>query len=167
VLGQPSIQIVVTQNGVLSLSETISLAGVGPGIFTTNSQGTGQGAIQIANSTPPTFAAPSGSIPGVAAQPVTRGQYITIYCTGLGNVTPQPADGTGAGSSTTLLPVTVTLGGAILATTQFDFAGLAPGFVGLYQVNKQIPLTAATGPAVPLFLTVGGVQSNTVTIAVQ
>jgi uncharacterized protein (TIGR03437 family) len=64
-------------------------------------------------------------------------------------------------------PVTVTLGGMVLPTTQYDFAGLAPGFVGLYQVNKQVPTTFTTGSAVPLFITVGGVQSNTVTIAVQ
>jgi uncharacterized protein (TIGR03437 family) len=167
VLGQPQISIVVTSGGVPSIAETIPLAPLGPGIFTINSAGTGQGAIQIANSNPAAFAAPIGSIPGAVAQPVTRGQYITIYCTGLGNVTPQPPDGTAAGSSTTLQPVTVTLGGSLVASTSFDFAGLAPGFVGLYQVNVQVPATAATGPTVSLYMTIGGVQSNTVTIAVQ
>ncbi len=170
VLGQTSVQILVTSNGVPSLSETVTLAPVGPGIFTMNSTGTGQGAIQIASVTPPAFAAPVGSLPGNAAQPVTRGQYLTIYCTGLGNVSPQPADGVAASSnplSNTLQKVTVSLGASLLPATQFDFSGLAPGFVGLYQVNVQVPTTAATGPAVPLFLTVGGVQSNTVTIAVQ
>lgn len=47
------------------------------------------------------------------------------------------------------------------------FAGLAPGFVGLYQVNVQIPEGAPTGNNVPLAISVGGVTSNTVTIALR
>jgi uncharacterized protein (TIGR03437 family) len=48
-----------------------------------------------------------------------------------------------------------------------EFAGLAPGFVGLYQVNLQLPAVAASGPAVALQLSVAGQVSNTVTIAIQ
>ncbi len=47
------------------------------------------------------------------------------------------------------------------------FAGLAPGFVGLYQVNVEIPADVASGSEVPLVLLQNGVPSNTVTIAVQ
>jgi uncharacterized protein (TIGR03437 family) len=39
--------------------------------------------------------------------------------------------------------------------------------VGLYQVNAQVPSGATARNAVPVFITVGGVASNTVTIAVQ
>jgi len=39
--------------------------------------------------------------------------------------------------------------------------------VGLYQVNAQVPDGAPSGSAVPLVLSIGGVISNTVTIAVQ
>jgi uncharacterized protein (TIGR03437 family) len=168
VLGQSQVQITVLSGTVASLSETVSVAPVGPGIFSTDSSGKGQGAIQIANVSPPTFAAPTGSIPGSATRPVVKGEYLTIYCAGLGDVTPRPATGTAAaGLSTTVQKVTVTLGGSVVPATQFDFAGLAPGFVGLYQVNVQVPTSAPSGSAVPLFLTVGGVQSNTVTIAIQ
>jgi uncharacterized protein (TIGR03437 family) len=48
-----------------------------------------------------------------------------------------------------------------------SFSGLAPGFVGLYQVNIQIPDTAPSGDAVPVILSIGGVTANTVTIALQ
>ena len=58
----------------------------------------------------------------------------------------------------------VTIGGVPAAVT---FSGLAPGFVGLYQVNAEVPANARTGDAVPVALTIGGVTSNTVTIAVQ
>jgi uncharacterized protein (TIGR03437 family) len=47
------------------------------------------------------------------------------------------------------------------------FSGLAPGFVGLYQVNAQLPIGVQTGGAVPLVLISGGVSSNPVTVAIQ
>jgi uncharacterized protein (TIGR03437 family) len=58
----------------------------------------------------------------------------------------------------------VTIGG-VPATVQF--AGLAPGFAGLYQVNVQVPTGVAPGDAVPVSLSIGGVAANTATIAIQ
>jgi uncharacterized protein (TIGR03437 family) len=46
------------------------------------------------------------------------------------------------------------------------FVGLAPGWVGLYQVNVQVPANTHVGDAVPVALSIGGVASNQVTIAV-
>jgi uncharacterized protein (TIGR03437 family) len=46
------------------------------------------------------------------------------------------------------------------------WAGLAPGFVGLYQVNAQVPATLTTGTH-QLQLVVNGAASNTVTFAVR
>jgi hypothetical protein len=51
-----------------------------------------------------------------------------------------------------------------------QFSGLAPGFVGLYQVNVQIPAGAMSGSIVPLQITFAagaGRPSNIVTIAVE
>jgi uncharacterized protein (TIGR03437 family) len=110
------------------------------------------------------------SIQGLAVSPVRRGDYITIYCTGLGAVTNQPASGAQAPPTSLSAAITipaVTLGGAAVPATAGFFAGLAPGFVGLYQVNVQAPPNAPTGAAVPLALSIGGVTSNLVTIAVQ
>jgi uncharacterized protein (TIGR03437 family) len=64
----------------------------------------------------------------------------------------------------TVVTPSVTIGGFPAAV---DFSGLAPGFVGLYQVNAQIPANAPSGNEVPVVLSIGGVASNTVTIAVQ
>jgi uncharacterized protein (TIGR03437 family) len=52
------------------------------------------------------------------------------------------------------------------------FAGLVPGFVGLFQVNARVPDAAPIGQDVPVSLTVtapsGDAQtSNTVTIAIE
>jgi uncharacterized protein (TIGR03437 family) len=51
------------------------------------------------------------------------------------------------------------------ATVQF--AGLAPSFAGLYQVNVQVPEGVTPGNAVPLLLIQGGVSSNTATLAIR
>jgi minor extracellular serine protease Vpr len=71
-------------------------------------------------------------------------------------------------SLTTLSPTLTTpqviIGGIPVVAT---FSGLAPGYVGLYQVNAQVPAGIAASNQVPLSLSIGNVASNTVTIAVQ
>ena len=47
------------------------------------------------------------------------------------------------------------------------FAGLAPSYVGLYQVDVIVPENARAGDAIPVTLIVAGTVSNTATIAVQ
>jgi uncharacterized protein (TIGR03437 family) len=69
-------------------------------------------------------------------------------------------------SATTTTP-SVTIGGMPAPATDGFFSGLAPGFVGLYQINVQVPQNAPTGDAVQLMINIGGATSNTVTIAVQ
>ena len=106
-----------------------------------------------------------------ADNPATAGTTtILIYCTGLGAVSAnQPATGAPASLSPnelapTTTPVTVSIGGM---TQTASFAGLAPGFVGLYQVNALVPAGVASGSAVPVTITMGSVTSNTANIVVQ
>jgi len=72
-----------------------------------------------------------------AANPVSSGKVILIYCTGLGPVTVPQVDGVAASGSalaSTTFPVTATIGG-VAATV--GFAGLvAPGE---YQFNIVVP----------------------------
>ncbi len=142
----------------------VSLSRLAPAIFTVNQQGTGQGMVTISNSS--MLVAPAGSIDGAVTRAATRGDFITIYCVGLGPVNNAPATGATASdaSSTTTSAVSAVLNGVSVPAA---FAGLAPGAVGLYQVNVQIPDNAPTGNAVGLTLSVGGATSNTVTIAIQ
>ena len=163
VLGQSKITLTVTTNRGSASAFGIDLGTFSPGLFSTNQQGTGQGAIVIGNTA--SVAAPVGAFP--RSCPARRGETISIYGTGFGPVVNPPATGTAAASdpasTTTTLPI-VTIGGVAAAVT---FSGLAPGFVGLYQVNVDVSANAPVGDAVPVVLTIGGVTSNAVTIAIQ
>jgi uncharacterized protein (TIGR03437 family) len=57
----------------------------------------------------------------------------------------------------------------LLNTTELpvSFAGLAPGFIGLYQVNVTIPAATPPGLGIPLALKAGGQTGNSVLVALQ
>jgi len=63
----------------------------------------------------------------------------------------------------TVAPVQVSIAGMMAPVL---YAGVAPGFTGLYQVNAQLPMGTPSG-AQPLQVIQNGVASNLVTIAVQ
>jgi uncharacterized protein (TIGR03437 family) len=161
VAGQTQVPAIASAGGQVSVQAPVTIAPFAPGIFSLNMRGSGQGAIEIANTT--MLAAPQGPL----GTPAQRGQYLAIFCTGLGPVSNQPATGVAASSNplsfTSTLP-TVTIGGA---SAQVTYSGLAPGFAGLYQVNVVVPAGAPAGAGVNVILSIGGVQSNTVTVAVQ
>jgi uncharacterized protein (TIGR03437 family) len=155
-------QFIVTREDTQSTAFDVLVSDLQPGIFTTNQQGTGQAAVLIANTN--LLAAPANS---ALSRPASHGEFIQIYCTGLGEVSNPPADGAPAASDP--LPSakqqpTVFFGDSSATPS---YAGLAPGLVGVYQVNVQVPATAPTGDAVPLAIAVGNARSNTVTIAIQ
>jgi uncharacterized protein (TIGR03437 family) len=164
--GQPNAALVVVANGVSSQPQTVSLSAAAPAMFTVNQAGSGQAAALIAGSS--VIAGVIQSTCNVlACSPATKGEGVEIYLTGLGAVTNQPATGAPASAnplSTTASSPTVTLGGISAPVT---YSGLAPYFVGLYQVNIQIPQNAPVGDAVPVVLTFNGVPANMVTIALQ
>ena len=88
-----------------------------------------------------------------------------LYATGLGQVAPAvPTGALPAGASSTVSPVTLTIGGIGVIP---DFAGLAGCCVGLNQINARVPAGVSPGNAVPVVLSIGGKSSNTATIAVE
>ena len=146
---------VISKSGIALTQLTVGASG--PGIFTLNGSGAGDAAVIDAV----TYA------PVTSSQPIAAGGYLGIYCTGLGAVT--PATTTGAVPATltkTTVDPSVLIDGQPIQPTSVLWAGLAPGFVGLYQVNAQVPaiLTAGTHR---LQLVVNGAASNTVTFAVR
>jgi uncharacterized protein (TIGR03437 family) len=155
------LNVTATVGGLVSTGESITLVPFAPGIFSLNQAGSGQGAVEIVPTSQ--LAAPLGPI----GRPVAPGEYIAIFATGLGPVSNEPATGAAALSdplSSTLTVPIVTIGGIAAKVT---YSGLAPGFAGLYQVNALVPDGVPTGDDVNLVISIGGVQSNTVTIAVQ
>jgi uncharacterized protein (TIGR03437 family) len=161
--GQTQVPVVATVGGLVSVQQPATIAPFAPGIFTLNQLGSGQGVVEIAPTAQ--LAAPLSS--GTGGRPVMPGEYIAIFSTGLGAVTNQPATGAPALSSplswTTTLPI-ITIGGV---QAQVTYSGLAPGLVGLYQINAVVPAGIPAGDNVSLVIGIGGIQSNTVTIAVQ
>jgi uncharacterized protein (TIGR03437 family) len=156
--GQAQTTLAAILNSQAGAAQTVSLAPFAPAIFSMNSQGTGQGAILDAS-----YRLVDSTNPATAGSTI-----VLIYCTGLGAVTNQPPTGSPALSNplswTTTNP-TVTIGG--VAANDVRFSGLAPGYVGLYQVNALVPAASATGNAVPVMISAGGTTSNIVTIAVR
>jgi uncharacterized protein (TIGR03437 family) len=90
--------------------------------------------------------------------PAPRGSTVTIYGTGLGATT------TKNGLASAVAPVLAVISNT---TVPVAFAGLTPGFVGLYQVNLTIPPATAPGLLLSLGLQTANVASNTVVLAVQ
>jgi uncharacterized protein (TIGR03437 family) len=140
---------------------------VTPGIFTLDGSGTGQGAILLSGTN--TVAMPH--VNGIPSQPAKPGKLISIYAAGLGPVSADLPAGQPAPLHTLVTAealIDVLIGGS---KAQVQFAGLAPGFVGLYQVNAQIPKGTPAGNAVPVEIIAHladgtAVNSNQVTIAV-
>ena len=147
------------------LSTTMAFAA--PGIFTLDGSGRGQGAVLVAGTSDVAMT----KTKGVASEPAMRGGYISIYATGLGPTNINVPAGDPAPSdplAEVAAEVDAMVGGDPAVVT---FAGLVPGYTGLYVVNALLPATTAIGPAIPVQLAVhlpdGTVAtSNTVTIAV-
>ena len=145
-----------------SQPQTVTVAAVAPAIYTTNAQGFGQAAVIG-------VAADGAGFLADMNHPVAVGEAIEIFCSGLGTVTPAVAAGVPAPASPlsrlTRSNLVVTINNV---QANVLFAGLAPGFAGLYQVNAVIPEGVKGGDAVPIVISLAGVPSQPlVTIAVQ
>jgi len=98
--------------------------------------------------------------------PGKPGEYLVMYLVGLGATDPSVPSGMPA-SSNPLSKVT------IQPTVMVDsvpsnvaFAGLTPGFVGLYQIDFQVPTSVTTGEAV-VTVSQGGIAANPTLLAVS
>ncbi len=99
----------------------------------------------------------SGTVASALTNPVRPGDFLEIYCTGLG-----PTRTSGPYERTTSVPV-VFIGASPLNPT---YSGLVPGWTGLYQVNVRVPDTLAPG-TYDVILSLDLLHSNTARIAVQ
>lgn len=124
----------VISNGIATSDPVeIPLIEHNPGIFLHDGQ---QGAILHGE----------GYAPVTSANPAKRGEVVLIYATGLGSTLPEPPTGAAAADAPLSVGDTpvVEIGGA---EAEVLFSGLAPGFVGLHQINVRIPAQAPQGAA--------------------
>jgi uncharacterized protein (TIGR03437 family) len=127
-------RIQVSHNGVLSNAVTMRIGTTSPGVLTQSQNGIGYGDVVRLD----------GTISN-AGNPVAGGEVVSVYMSGLGAVNPMVSDGAAAPSgvlSQTVSTISAFIGGKA-ATVQF--AGLAPGFAGLYQVNLTVPTGLTAG----------------------
>ena len=146
-----SASISLSVNGTGSNTVNAAVLATAPGIF---SYGAGRAIVQNQDLT---LNSPS--------HPAKAGSTITAYLTGSGAVNPPVADGAPAPASP-LSKVTASSSATIgSAAAQVSFAGLAPGFVGLLQMNIVVPASLSVGDY-PLLVTLGGQTSQGATISV-
>lgn len=89
------------------------------------------------------------------SNPIHRGDRIMIFLTGMGRTSPAIDAGSPAPAqppAQTVVVPNVTLGGVPLG---IEVAGLAPGQVGIYQINAVVPGDVPLGLEVPLSITQG------------
>lgn len=134
-------------NGFAAIGKT-DIKATAPSIFTYDASGSGAAAALDAF----TFA------PGPfnATQPGGQPNIIAVFGTGLGgDATETPDDVHGS--------VTTRINGAIVIT---QYAGTAPGYVGLNQYNIELPVGITAG-TYSFTVSRGGVTSNPVTITIR
>jgi len=139
-------EIQVNNNGTMSNIVTEYLGETAPGVFTQNENGTGYGEIEhlaIGN----TVAAFASVV--TDANPAIEGETLAAYLTGLGAVSPGITDGApGPSSPLSYASNTITFDFSDPASPlKPGFAGLAPGYSGLYQLNFTVPATGITAGA--------------------
>ena len=124
--------IVLTRDSLSSTPFDVPLLPAQPAVFTTD----GSAAIMV-RATDNTLV--------TAQRPLEAGEFIYFYATGLGPVSNTPATGSGGPSNplaNALTTPTVTIDGL---ACPLQFAGLAPGFAGLYQINIRVPAGISSG----------------------
>jgi uncharacterized protein (TIGR03437 family) len=142
-LAQGVAQIQVTNNGASSNVVTVFTNTAVPGVFTNPVGGLGYAAaLHAADNSPVT-----------TSNPAKIGEYISVYVTGLGAVSPAITDGApGPVESLSQTTGKIAVGVAGRAAT-VSYSGLAPQLAGLYQINFQMPAAVPPGDAV---LTIAG-----------
>lgn len=154
--GAGTASVEVFRNGALVSSGSVQVADSSPGVFTLNASGTGQAAVLNSDYS---LNADFDVFPN--SRPEASGTYVVLYATGLGNTNPLVADGQPAPSSPLAQgngATTIMIGGR---QAQVLYSGLAPGLVGLWQINAVIPDDLPTNMATSLMVTKGSVSPET------
>jgi uncharacterized protein (TIGR03437 family) len=157
------VQVQVGSNSVFDYGN-ITVVASAPKMFSINSTGSGQGAIQ------------DGSAPSCpAACPIADGTHYTasagdvlvIYASGLGQTTPAAIDGLAGTGTTAAATASITANGTTL-NAPVVYTGVTSCCAALYQVNATVPAGLGVSNAAQVQITDSlGNKSNIVTIAIH
>ena len=143
--------LVLTYNGDSSAPLNITVVEHDFGIFAVNEGGSGPGVLTNAIT----------NVVNSSAAAANAGELVDIWGTGLGPVAGNEADGPLPGNIPNL-PLQVFVGGQ---QAQVNYAGRSGCCTGLDQIEIVVP-AGITGCTVPVYLVVGGVVSNFVTMSI-
>ncbi len=165
VSGYANVEVVQKSTGQVLAAGLAPMSSVSPGIFMQQYTGTSRQAAVVNQD----------NTINSQSNPAVRGHLIQIYATGQGVLPGMPADGVPAPTNPlVIVPKSLTqvlIGTCLLsetasapagcpnqpgdvgtsgsvASTWIPYTGLAPGFVGLWQINAQIPMAVPAGPAI-------------------
>lgn len=144
--GQGQATVALNYNGV-GIQTNVAVQAANPAVFTMTSEPTGQA-----------LALNQDGTLNSATNPAAPGSIVGLYATGTGQTSPAGADGVEPPSMLPLVKLPVLFTVASLNASVL-YAGDAPGFVGLTQLNIQLPMLAPSG-AQPITLGVGGFALN-------
>jgi uncharacterized protein (TIGR03437 family) len=131
----------VVRQGVGGPAATIQLATTAPGFFQWN------GNFAVAEHA-------DGSLISDAA-PARAGEIVVLYAAGLGRTIPDVPSGHVVSTATTILyasELQILLNGAPCPASSIYYAGLTPGYAGLYQINLKLPDTLPANPAIRIVI---------------
>ncbi len=142
----PTVPLTVVRQSLAGPTVNLPLAVGAPGLF----QWSGNFAVaQHANGTLITQAAPAQA-----------GEVIVLYATGLGRTSPDLLSGHVSSTAISILYLSqlqVLLDGIPCPPSSIYYAGVTPGFAGLYQINLRLPAALNANPTIQVVL---GSQSS-------
>jgi len=134
--------------GGVSDNFNLSVSGTAPSVFTSGAVGPLTGLATVVRADNNQLVTPTNPLHG--------NDSVVVYLTGLGATSPAVDDGMPAPLeplATAMVNPTVTLGGMNLNVL---YAGLVPGYVGVYQINATVPFGVPQGMEIPLVIDQGG-----------
>lgn len=140
-----------TPGGVSDNYNTVVLPGA-PSVFRASVPGM--------DSAVPTIVRDKNSELVTPSNPVHKNDVVVVYLTGLGATFPSVDTGVPGPSdplASAMITPKVTMGDVSLPLI---YAGLAPGEVGVYQINVKVPPNVPTGLSVPFSITQGGFSTS-------
>jgi uncharacterized protein (TIGR03437 family) len=99
------------------------------------------------------------AVPGLRLTPAKAGDVLVLYALGLGATGPASEPGTPAvGIAQVTGDFQISIGGVPAGKEDILYAGVSPGFLGLYQINLRVPAGVNSGNQ-PVVVRVGNISS--------